>query len=176
MATLVLTVLGDDRPGLVSAISAPITAHGGSWQRSEMARLAGKFAGVVLVAVPDERAEGLRADLAALTVDGLSITVEHTVHTVHAEDDVAPRLRLHLLGADRPGIVAEVSRAAAGRGIGIEELRTALVEAPMAGGELFELDAVLVAPAGADVEAFRTALEALGAELMVDVDLGAHEA
>ncbi len=57
MATFILTVLGDDRPGLVSALSAPISAHGGSWERSQMSRLAGKFAGIVLVAVPDARAD-----------------------------------------------------------------------------------------------------------------------
>lgn len=171
MATLVLTVLGDDRPGLVSAVSAAVVGHGGSWERSEMARLAGKFAGIVLVSAPDDRVEELRGALGALAADGLVVTVEDTSH---AEDDAASRLRLHLLGADRPGIVAEISRAAAARHIGIEELRTALVEAPMAGGTLFELDAVLVSPAGADVEEFRGALEALGAELMVDVDLGEH--
>ena len=45
MASLILTVIGDDRPGLVSALSTPINEHGASWERSQMARLAGKFAG-----------------------------------------------------------------------------------------------------------------------------------
>ncbi|MFL6135226.1 MAG: ACT domain-containing protein, partial [Nocardioidaceae bacterium] len=40
MATFVLTVIGDDRPGLVSAVSVPISAHGASWERSQMSRLA----------------------------------------------------------------------------------------------------------------------------------------
>ena len=68
MATFILTVIGDDRPGLVSALSAPINAHGASWERSQMSRLAGKFAGIVLVAVADERLEALAADLMALEV------------------------------------------------------------------------------------------------------------
>ena len=66
MATLVLTVIGDDRSGLVSALSGVIADHGGSWERSQMARLAGKFAGIVLVAVPDDRAEALIAELGPL--------------------------------------------------------------------------------------------------------------
>lgn len=166
---LVLTVLGEDRPGLVSAVSAPVEARGGSWQRSEMVRLAGKFAGVVLVSVPAAAVEGLRADLAALADDGLHVTVEPTGRPAAAAD--VRTAHLHLVGADRPGIVAEVSRAAAERGVGIEELATALVEAPMAGGTVFELDALLVAPAHADLDDLRSALETLGAELMVDVDL-----
>ena len=52
-AHLVLTVIGADRPGLVSAVSAPVERHGGSWQQSQMARLAGEFAGIVLVSVND---------------------------------------------------------------------------------------------------------------------------
>ena len=51
MATFVLTLLGDDRPGLVSAISAPISAHGASWERSQLSRLAGKFAGIASAVV-----------------------------------------------------------------------------------------------------------------------------
>jgi glycine cleavage system regulatory protein len=41
MATLVLTVTGDDRPGVVSALSAAINANGGSWVLSQLSRLAG---------------------------------------------------------------------------------------------------------------------------------------
>ena len=52
MKTLVLTVIGDDRPGLVSALSARLNAQGALWQRSQMSRLAGKFAGIVEVVVP----------------------------------------------------------------------------------------------------------------------------
>ena len=50
--SLVLTFVGDDRPGLVNAVSQTVAAHGGTWLESRSARLAGKFAGVVLVGVP----------------------------------------------------------------------------------------------------------------------------
>src|SRR6478735_963047 len=74
MATFTLTCIGDDRPGLVSALSAPINAHGASWERSQMARLAGKFAGILMVAVPDDQAEALVAELsAALAAQGIGI-------------------------------------------------------------------------------------------------------
>ena len=47
MATLVLTVIGDDRAGLVNALAEAVTAHGGNWERSQLAELAGKFAGKI---------------------------------------------------------------------------------------------------------------------------------
>jgi glycine cleavage system regulatory protein len=168
MAMFTLTCVGDDRPGLVSALSAPISAHGGSWERSQMAHLAGKFAGVLLVEVADEKADALVADLTALKSVGLAVVLERT--------DMPPespslRLSLDLLGADHPGIVAEVSAALAAQGIGIEELSTDLRAAPMAGGLLFEAKAVLQAPPETSMDELRTTLEAIADALMVEIRL-----
>jgi glycine cleavage system regulatory protein len=168
-ATLVLTVIGRDRPGLVSAVSAPVEARGGSWQHSQMARLAGEFAGIVLVSVPTSEVEDLERDLAALEADGLRVEVRRTDEP--ADQQVAA-VGLHLLGTDRPGIVAEISRTIAAHGVGIESLTTGLREAPMAGGLLFEVTAELVAPVDGDLESLRSALEQLADELMVDLTLG----
>jgi glycine cleavage system regulatory protein len=168
MAAFTLTCIGDDRPGLVAALSAAISSHGGSWERSQMARLEGKFAGILLVTAPDDRADALAADLAALKDDGLQVVLERTDEPVEHE---AVRLNLGLLGADHPGIVAEISASLAGDGIGIEELSTGLREAPMAGGMLFEARAVLQAPPGTSADSLRATLEALADELMVDLSL-----
>ncbi|HRP97915.1 MAG TPA: ACT domain-containing protein, partial [Rhodocyclaceae bacterium] len=63
---LVLTVIGDDRPGLVEEISTLLTEHGASWLDSSMARLAGKFAGVLTVSVPEANEAALRDALGTL--------------------------------------------------------------------------------------------------------------
>jgi len=168
MATIILTVIGDDRPGLVSDLSAPINAHGASWEHSQMSRLAGKFAGIVLVAVADERLDALVADLTALRTQGLQVTLERTDEPIERESQ---RLHLELLGADHPGIVAEISAALAARGVSIEDLSTDVREAPMAGGTLFEARAVLNAPPATSTEALRSMLEGLADELMVEIRL-----
>jgi glycine cleavage system regulatory protein len=171
MATLVLTVIGDDRSGLVSALSGVIADHGGSWERSQMARLAGKFAGIVLVAVPDDRAEALIAELGPLGTEGLlDVTVERGVEEVPVSTDVR-RLSLELVGADRPGIVHDISQALAARAVSIEELRTATREAPMVGGMLFEASATLLAPPSVPIPELQAVLEELANELMVDISL-----
>ncbi len=174
MASLVLTILGDDRAGLVSAVSAPISAHGASWERSEMSRLAGKFAGIVVVDVPPDHVEALTAELAALESQGLHVLVERTDEPavpVSGSHPVFDRLQLDLLGADRPGIVAEISAALAAAHVSIDELSTDVRDAPMAGGTLFEARAMLNAPADSDTDALRDALEALADELMVEIRL-----
>jgi glycine cleavage system regulatory protein len=168
MATFTLTCVGDDRPGLVSALAAPISAHGASWERSQMARLAGKFAGVLLLEVEQERAEALVADLTALEDIGLHVVLERTDEPV---EQPSVRLHLELIGADHPGIVAEISAALAAQRIGIEELNTDVRAAPMAGGTLFEAYAVLEAPPATSVDDLRSMLETIADELMVQIKL-----
>jgi glycine cleavage system regulatory protein len=170
MATLILTVIGDDRPGLVSAVSAPISAQGGSWEHSQMSRLAGKFAGIVLVTVADERLDALVADLTALAAQGLHVALERTDEPVEHERE-SLRLHLDLLGADHPGIVAEISASLASRGVSIEELSTDVRDAPMAGGTLFEAHALLNAPPTTSTQALRSMLEGLADDLMVEIRL-----
>jgi glycine cleavage system regulatory protein len=168
VATFILTVVGDDRPGLVSALSAPISAHGASWERSQLSHLAGKFAGIVLVSVPGDRLDALVADLEALETEGLRVVVERTDEPVERHSQ---RLLLELLGADHPGIVAEISASLADRDVSIEELTTDVLDAPMAGGTLFEARAVLDAPLTTDTESLRSMLEGLADELMVEIRL-----
>lgn len=173
MATLVLTVIGDDRSGLVSALSGVITDHGGSWERSQMARLAGKFAGIVVVSVPDDRADGLIGELGPLGTQGLlDVTVERAADEGSPSTDLA-RLTLELVGADRPGIVHEISRVLTARQVSIVELYTSTREAPMVGGMLFEATATLLAPATVPIAALQAVLEDLANELMVDLSLSA---
>ena len=48
---LVLTIISDDRAGIVEQVAQTISKHGGNWMESSMARLAGKFAGILMVEV-----------------------------------------------------------------------------------------------------------------------------
>lgn len=169
MTTLVLTVVGDDRVGLVKALADVVSANGGNWERSHLAELAGTFAGVVVVTVPDREAEQLRAALEPL--DGL---LNVSVRAAAREQDAAtpPRqVRLELLGNDQPGIVAAVSGILARHGVGVADLQTATREAPMAGGLLFEATAVLSADSDASLEAVRADLEELATEILVDLSV-----
>ena len=68
---LVLTVIGRDRPGLVSAVSETIAAGGGNWLDTRMASLSGQFAGMLLVAIAPEKADALVASLRKLEAQGL---------------------------------------------------------------------------------------------------------
>jgi glycine cleavage system regulatory protein len=169
MATFVLTVLGDDRPGIVDTLSGVVSSHGGSWERSQMARLGGKFAGIVEVAVPDSRADALQDALRSLGTDGpLQVTAERTDVVATPEGH---RVTVALVGIDQSGLVHAVAAALAAVGANIEELATSTRDAPMAGGPLFEATATVVLPPSLPTEQVRAQLEALAAHLMVDIEL-----
>ena len=149
-------------------MSAPISRHGANWERSRLSRLAGKFAGIALVSVADERLDALVEDLQALAAQGLQIDLERTEE---GREQERLQLRLELIGADHPGIVAEITGALASHQVSIEDLSTDVREAPMAGGTLFEAQAVLTAPPTTSAEELRSTLEGLADDLMVELTL-----
>ena len=169
MASLILTVIGPDRPGLVNALAAAVASRGGSWLESRMARLAGQFAGIVRV----EAAAELEDDLRALESQGLRIVVRHAAVTPAATGE---RLTLEVVGNDRPGIVRDVTRVLADCRVNIEELTTGVASGSFSGEALFRATALLRAPDVAAVEAMRAGLERLGNDFMVDTQAaGASE-
>jgi glycine cleavage system regulatory protein len=169
MTSLVLTAIGEDRPGLVESLAEVVAAHGGNWLESRMSRMAGKFAGIVRADVPAERAGELAAALAALEARGLRVVVEDS--GVAKQPGGLRGLRLELVGDDHPGIVRDVSHALAQRGINVEELSTECISAPMSGEPLFKATADLRIPADLSIDELRATLEELAHDLMVDITL-----
>jgi len=161
MASLILTVIGPDRPGLVHALSETVAAHGGSWLESRMAHLAGQFAGIVRVEAPETLIEHLHA----LESQGLRIVVQGGADIVK---DPGALLVLEVVGNDRPGIVRDITLILSGHGVNIEELTTGVESGSFSGEELFRVTARLHAPEDV-LDAMRTGLEGLGNELMVDI-------
>ncbi len=170
MPKLVLTVIGDDRAGLVEALSDAVTEHGGNWEHSQMAELAGKFAGIVVVTVPPAQTEALTAALHDL--DGLlEVSAHPGTETEPGAHEEHEQLTIDVLGNDHPGIVHHVSAALARSGLSIESMTTESRDAPMAGGRLFEAHVVVRVPPSVDLADVRARLERLAAELLVDIDL-----
>jgi glycine cleavage system regulatory protein len=168
--TLVLTVLAPDRTGLVELLAQRIAAAGGNWEESRMARLAGQFAGILLVTCDAARSDELVAAMRTLQLQsaGLQVTVRAT------PADAAPpapgtQIRLALTGADRAGIIRDVSRVLAERGVNVEELESEVSSAPMSGEPLFTARARLRVPPNLALADLRASLERLAGELMVDL-------
>ncbi len=169
MTTLILTVAGDDRAGLVSELSETIAAHQGNWERSQLAELSGTFAGVVEVSVPDFAADDLRAALDRLA---------HTLSVaVRVGSDQAARGAKHLvidiMGNDRHGIVRQITQVLERHGASIETLESEVRDAALFGGRVFEAAIAATAAADVDLDALQDGIEAVAGDLQVDVTLAA---
>jgi glycine cleavage system regulatory protein len=168
-ASFVLTISGRDRPGVVENVADAVSRCGASWQESRMARLAGRFSGIVQVSVPDAAIGALTAALEELRGDELDLVFEPTrPEFVHAD---YTHFVLELVGQDRTGIVREISAALASHGVNVVELTTECSSAPMSGEMLFSASAQLCCPSDMGFEALREALERLADDLMVDINL-----
>ena len=165
---LVLTVIGNDEPGLVERLAQTIADNGGNWLESSMSQLAGKFAGILKVSVADADADKLTAELNKLS-NKLKLVIEKA--TVDTSPAVSRTLNLSLVGNDRPGIIREISRALAGLSINVEDLETECVPAPMSADVLFKAQALLKVPPDLDLEGLRSKLEQIADDLIVDIVL-----
>ena len=164
--SLVVTLIGTDRPGIVARLAKAAADSGASWQESKMARLAGKFAGVVRFEVPHDALGALERAITELDAEGLKLTVERG-----AAQGEHHGVSIDLVGLDRPGIVRDVSAALAKHRVNIDELDTEVKSASMSGEPLFHARIHLRLPLDVNLEALRRDLEAIADELMVDLTL-----
>ena len=167
--SLVVTAIADDRPGIVSALSDIAQRFRANWAGSHMASLAGQFAGIVHLEVADEDADALITAMRGLEAMRVHVAITRGVRKVAASPP-RRKLRLELVGHDRPGIVRELSTSLAALGVSIDELHTEIVSAAMSADQLFKVKALLAVPRSTGDDAVRRALEALANEMMVDIE------
>ncbi|MGJ8696089.1 MAG: glycine cleavage system protein R [Verrucomicrobiaceae bacterium] len=163
-SSFVITLVGPDRSGLVDSVADVIARHGGSWQESRMARLAGQFAGILHIDCPVTSAPALEADLAAL--DNL-----HLILVPLGDSDLPTGqvVKLEIVGHDQPGIIKRIASTIASHQGNVEELETFLESAPMAGHLLFRTCGTIRLADGQDSSLLVLALEELGPDLTVDI-------
>lgn len=171
---LVLTIISDDKPGVVELLSQTINQHGGNWLESRMAHLAGKFAGILRVSVSSANQSALQDALAALAAKGIQVVSAAAAAKPAAADQ---RLyRFSLVGADRAGIIKEIAQAFSAHQISVDELDTHCSSMPWTGEPMFTASGLLVVPAHVDVDKLTDQLEAIGDELGVDIELESYAA
>lgn len=170
--TLVITVLATDRPGIVNTLSEALVEHDANWIDSRMANLADKFAGLLQISVPTDKLQGLKNKLQALhdADNKLNILMEEANDS--SNTTVESELSLELIGADRPGIIDDITGTLAKLKVNIKELETEQREASMSSEILFWANLQLGLPEGVSNDDVQDALEELSDQLMVDINFG----
>lgn len=164
-----VTAVGRDRPGIVAAVTRVLLEHGGNIEDSRMAILGGHFAMMLIVALPEgSHPEELETALAAPARDlGLMVSVR-PVAEIPPEHAEGARWMVSVYGADRPGIVYRVTQALADRRFNVIDLATHVIEGTP---PVYVMIIEGVLPSGADAGALERDLEALAADLGVDLSM-----
>ena len=161
-ASLAVTVLGHDRPGIIAQVTGALADLGGNLEDSSMTLLRGHFAWTLIVSGPS--ADEVRARLAAVSDTGLVVTVL-PVPPLAGTAIPGTRYVLSVHGGDRPGIVSAVTGVVAQAGGNIVDLTTRLA------GDLYIVVAEVVLPADADLPTLERALSAAADAVGVGVTL-----
>ncbi len=169
--TLVLSILSDDKPGVVEALASTISENGGNWLESSMTNLAGKFAGILQVNISDAQLAILESALAQLEQQGIQVTSAVVTDT---NTDAAANIKQYqfsLMGNDRPGIVKELAQAFSSHHINLEELDTTCGSMPWSGEPMFHAQGLISVPTHIDMDSVSEQLDEIADELGVDIEL-----
>ncbi len=166
--SVVISVLGNDSPGLVEKLSKIIVAHQGEWIESRMASLAGKFAGILRVDLPSANLEAFQTALSSAEDLGLSVIFEESGALAPTRQN---QFQIELIGQDQLGIVNRISSELAKLEASVDELHTEVIEASMSGELLFKANLKIHIPEQTGSAKIREKLEDLANELIVDIEL-----
>ena len=165
---LVLTAIGEDKPGLVESLAQVIADNSGNWLESSMSQLAGKFAGILRVSVSDSEVDQLISALDGIS-DQLTLVIERVDSDFEIE--LPQTVELNLIGNDRPVIIREFSHVLTSLSVNVEQLSTDCVPAPMSSEVLFKAKANLKVPVGLKLEVLQQEIERLADDLIVEMQL-----
>ncbi|HWZ49142.1 MAG TPA: formyltransferase family protein [Herbaspirillum sp.] len=171
--SLIVSIVGADRHGIVSLLADKAQRFGANWAASRMTRLASEFAGTVHFEVPRQNVDALEAALRQLASSGLQVVIARSDGaTVPAS---LRNVELELVGDDRVGIVSNLTKILAERGISIESIHSEIVRSGVSGKQTFKIGAHLLIPAALSIDALRQELSTLAREMMLDIALGERQ-
>jgi glycine cleavage system transcriptional repressor len=117
-----LTVVGKDQAGVVAGLSGALYQAGVNLGEASMARLGGNFTIMLMLeSEADEAALRRQLDPVARQM-ALHVHLDRIEGRLHQH--VEPNVRIAVHGADRPGIVAQVTSALAAAGLNILDLES----------------------------------------------------
>ena len=173
-----LIVTGEDRPGIVSAVSGVLFRAGINLEDVRMSILEGQFAMMLIVCVPDKVRQTLSSGLIRLEKSWkLSIFQCSPAHRLSHKKQPGGRKTaaylIRVIGRDKTGIVAGVSRVLAGFRCNITDLQCRILGAgPKA---IYTMILECSAPAGMKLHALQLSLKRLARRLKVEIRIDAAD-
>ena len=165
---LIVTLISDDKPGIVSKVADVVAQHQGNWLDSHMVQLAGKFTGLLRIDAPEHNITALKTALKALDTAGIQTLIEHEL--ISAPGD-SKEVQFELSGPDRTGIVSEISKAFNAANVSIDKIQTHCSSTPWSGEPLFEAKGKLLVPKSLSLDELSETLNTIEDGLGIDISL-----
>lgn len=165
MRHVVISFLGNDRPGIVDNLASIIKKNNGSWQTSNLRHLSGFFAGIIEVVVSEEHAENLANEVQ--NVEGLKVNLEVTLPIKYDDRTIS----LELTANDRQGIVGEISAVIHKQHGNLIKLASSQGSAPDFGQPIFKASAVISISGEENIDNLVEALEDISDDLIININV-----
>ncbi len=165
----VLTLSGPDRIGIVDEVTGLLLDGGGNVETSRMARLGGEFAVLMLVSMSTEAFAALEHGLARLIAQGYKVTTTRSDRTYAEAHAGWTHEQIEVKGADHEGIIHEVARYLARRGINIESMDSETAPAPHSGVPIFTMTAHVAVPPEAAGQGWEAGLQDIAGRLNLEI-------
>ena len=169
---IVITAVGQDRPGIVNDLSKTILDSGGNITDSRMSVLGGEFALLMLVTSSGIAMEAMENELRSIQDKyALEILFKRT----EPKDQVESRVPYHVtvISMDHPGIVHEVAEYFSSRNINIEEMDTSSYSAAHTGTQMFSLKISISIPSDITIASLKEEFTNFCNDLNLDATMAA---
>ena len=169
---LVITAVGEDRPGIVDEVSRILLNNDLNIEDSRMSILGGEFAIILLVSGDTASIASIQQQQTQLEQTlGLRLMIKSTKPR-QTGNNLQP-YSLNVVGMDHPGIVHKLARFLAQKNINIMNMETNSYPAAHTGTPMFAVHMVVNLPADIDGEALRDAFLQLCDENNLDAEFSA---
>ena len=165
----VITAVGDDRPGIVAAVTGALQPVGANLEDTAMTLLEGQFAMVLVITLPGGDLDAVRGALAPVSTE-LDLMTDVRALGPATVEAAGTACTLTVYGADRPGIVHRVATTLAARGVNVVDLATRVLGRDGA-TPVYAMLLDLRLPEGVDDATVRADLDRVAADLGVDCTL-----
>jgi len=166
-----LTIIGPDRPGIVTEVTGILFKLGCNIADSSSTLLGGQYAMIQIISHPTiDSTEELAAAFVPLEKSGLSAFIRRIEPEKLQRQEIGKEIyMISVYGSDQPGIVYRVAKELSDRQVNITDLNTKLVGSEARPVYVMMLEAVL--PESIDEAELTRVLMALQGELKVDITI-----
>lgn len=166
MKPLIFTLVGQDKPGLISNLAKTVYGMGGNWLGSNFSHMAGHFAGFVQIDLPLDKHQ----TLITLLLQHPDLKIHLLSGVVEEPNEPQQKVQIEITGNDKTGIVQELTQILNRFNLNIVKFDSCLETAPNWGGSLFKAKALISIAADFDLEKLQESLESIANDLMVDIE------